>query len=60
MAGGTTAGLLEGQSFEIAFGNSFKGIGQSMAIGGAIGVGTTAGKTRTTPNAYSIMFWIKP
>lgn len=43
VAGGTTAGLLQGQDVGTAFGNSFNGIGQSMAIGGAIGVGTTAG-----------------
>jgi hypothetical protein len=43
IAGGTTANLFAGQSLDNAFANSFKGIGQSMAIGGAIGVGTTAG-----------------
>jgi RHS repeat-associated protein len=43
VAGGTTANLFAGQSLDNAFANSFKGIGKSMAIGGAIGVGTTAG-----------------
>jgi hypothetical protein len=41
VAGGTIANLFAGQNFGDAFSNSFKGIGQSMAIGGAIGVGTT-------------------
>ncbi|WP_080734831.1 RHS repeat domain-containing protein [Porphyromonas gulae] len=43
IAGGTTAGLLQGQSLDVAFPNSFNGIGQSMAIGGAIGVASTVG-----------------
>lgn len=41
VAGGTTANLIAGQNLGDAFSNSFKGIGQSMAIGGAIGVATT-------------------
>jgi len=41
IAGGTTANLFGGQSLNEAFLNSFKGIGQSMLINGAIGVGTT-------------------
>ena len=41
VAGGTTAGLLQGQSFGEAFGNSFEGIGKSMAMGLGIGVTTT-------------------
>jgi hypothetical protein len=43
IAGGTTANLFAGQSPDNAFANSFKGIEKSMAIGGAIGVVTTAG-----------------
>ncbi|MDR0404425.1 MAG: hypothetical protein LBH37_01310, partial [Oscillospiraceae bacterium] len=43
IAGGTTANLITGQNLGDAFGNSFKGIGQSMAIGIAIGVSTTIG-----------------
>ena len=43
IAGGTTAGLFQGQSLERAFGNSFNGIGQSMAFGTAIGVASTVG-----------------
>jgi hypothetical protein len=43
VAGGTTANLFAGQSLYKAFANSFKGIGKSMAIGGAIGIGATAG-----------------
>jgi RHS repeat-associated protein len=43
IAGGTTANLFAGQSLDNAFANSFKGIEKSMAIGGAIGVVTTAG-----------------
>jgi RHS repeat-associated protein len=42
VAGGTAANLIAGQNLGDAFLNSFKGIGKSMAIGGAIGVGTTA------------------
>ena len=41
VAGGTTAGLLQGQSFGEAFANSFEGIGKSMAMGLGIGVTTT-------------------
>jgi filamentous hemagglutinin len=43
IAGGTTANLFAGQSLDNAFANSFKGIGKSMAMGGAIGIGTTIG-----------------
>jgi hypothetical protein len=43
IAGGTTAGLLQGQSFNTAFENSFKGIGNSMLMGAALGVTTTVG-----------------
>jgi hypothetical protein len=43
VAGGTTAGLLQGQSFGEAFANSFDGIGKSMIVSGAIGVATTVG-----------------
>jgi hypothetical protein len=43
IAGGTTGNLFAGQSLDKAFTNSFKGIGQSMAMGGAIGIGTTIG-----------------
>jgi len=43
IAGGTTANLFAGQSLGDAFSNSFQGIGQSMAIGGAIGVASTIG-----------------
>ena len=41
MAGGTVGGLLQGKSFEEAIQDSFKGIGTSMALGGAIGVAST-------------------
>ena len=41
IAGGTTFNLLEGQNLDSAFGNSFKGIGKSMAIGAGLGVTTT-------------------
>jgi hypothetical protein len=43
VAGGTAAGLFQGQKFGEAFANSFDGIGKSMAIGGAIGVASTIG-----------------
>jgi hypothetical protein len=43
VAGGTTAGLLQGQSLDEAFANSFDGIGGSMAFGLGIGVATTVG-----------------
>ena len=43
IAGGTTAGLFQGQNLGEAFGNSFKGIGASMAIGAGIGMATTIG-----------------
>ncbi len=43
VAGGTTAGVFQGKGLDAAFADSFNGIGQSMAIGGAIGVSTTAG-----------------
>lgn len=43
IAGGTTVGLLRGQSLGEAFDNSFKGIGKSMLMGTAIGVSTTVG-----------------
>ena len=41
IAGGTTAGLFAGKSFEDAFNDSFEGLFQSMAIGGAVGVAST-------------------
>ena len=41
IAGGTTAGLLQGKSFNEAFANSFDGLGESMAFGCAIGVTST-------------------
>jgi hypothetical protein len=41
VAGGTTANLFAGQNLGDAFSNSFDGIGQSMAIGTAIGVSAT-------------------
>jgi len=40
---GTTYGILAGESFEKAFFNSFNGIGQSIAMGVAIGVSSTLG-----------------
>jgi RHS repeat-associated protein len=43
IAGGTTAGMLRGQSFDAAFKNSFDGIGKSMLIGTAVGISTTVG-----------------
>ena len=43
VAGGTTASLFLGQNFYDAFNNSFEGIGQSMAIGGVMGISTTIG-----------------
>jgi hypothetical protein len=43
IAGGTTAGLFQGQSFDVAFSNSFNGIDRSMATGAAIGMSTTIG-----------------
>ena len=43
VAAGTTAGLVDGQGIKNSFINSFDGIGQSMAIGGAIGVSSTIG-----------------
>ena len=43
IAGGTTSGLLSGQSFDVAFENSFKGLGNSMLMGAALGVATTVG-----------------
>jgi len=43
IAGGTTANLFAGQNLGEAFANSFKGLGQSMAIGGAIGMASTIG-----------------
>jgi len=43
IAGGTTAGLIQGQSFNEAFASSFNGLGQSMAFGAAIGVASTIG-----------------
>lgn len=41
VAGGTTANLFAGQNLGDAFINSFEGIGQNMAIGGALGVTST-------------------
>lgn len=38
IAGGTTAGLIEGQRLGVAFSNSLSELGQSMAFGAAIGV----------------------
>jgi hypothetical protein len=43
VAGGTTAGLFQGQNLGEAFAGSFDGIGKSMAIRGAIGVASTIG-----------------
>jgi hypothetical protein len=43
IAGGTTAGLFQGQKFDVAFENSFEGIGNSMLMGGAIGISSTVG-----------------
>lgn len=43
IAGGTTAGLIQGQSFDLAFASSLNGLGQSMAFGTAIGVASTVG-----------------
>ena len=43
VAGGTTAGVLEGQSLGTAFNNSLNGLGGSMAMGGAIGIASTIG-----------------
>jgi len=40
-AGGTTYGMLNGQSFSEASNNAFDGIGNSMVIGTAIGLGST-------------------
>lgn len=41
VAGGTTAGLLEGQGLGKSFDNSLNGLGSSMIVGGAIGVAST-------------------
>ena len=41
VAGGTVANLIGKQNFGDAFSNSFQGIWQNVAIGTAIGVGTT-------------------
>ena len=43
VAGGTTANLFQDQKFGDAFLNSFDGIWQNIAIGGAIGVASTIG-----------------
>ena len=43
IAGGTTYGLLEGNSLSTSFDNSLDGIGTNMAIGGAIGITSTIG-----------------
>ncbi|MCQ2143679.1 MAG: glycohydrolase toxin TNT-related protein, partial [Bacteroidales bacterium] len=43
ISGGTTYGILAGESFADAFINSFDGIGQSIAMGAAIGVSSTLG-----------------
>ena len=43
VAGGTTAGLLEGHSFHTSFNSSFDGLWQDVVIGGAIGVASTIG-----------------
>ena len=43
IAGGTTYGLLEGQSLGTAFSNSFEGLGSSIAVGGAVGIASTIG-----------------
>jgi RHS repeat-associated protein len=40
-AGGTTYGMLNGQSFGQASNNAFDGIGNSMVVGTAIGLGAT-------------------
>ena len=41
IAGGTTANLLAGQNLSDAFANSFDGIGQSLALGTALGMTST-------------------
>lgn len=43
IAAGTAIGVYNGKSFDQAVFDSFDGIGQSMAIGGAIGVASTIG-----------------
>ena len=43
ITGGTASGLFKGASLNNAFGNSFDGLGQSMAIGTGIGVASTVG-----------------
>ena len=52
IAGGTTAGMMYGQSFSDAFGNSFKGLGTSMLVGGAFSAASTA--------AYDLASGISP
>jgi hypothetical protein len=47
IAAGTAIGVYNGKSFDQAVFDSFDGIGQSMAIGGAIGVAST----------ISVCFW---
>jgi hypothetical protein len=41
VAAGTALGIMNGQNVSDAFSNSFKGIGTSMAVGGALGVAST-------------------
>jgi len=43
VAGGTTYGLLEGNSLSTSFSQSFEGLGKDIAIGSAISLGTTMG-----------------
>jgi guanyl-specific ribonuclease Sa len=43
VAGGTTYGLLEGNSLSTSFSQSFEGLGTDIAIGSAISLGTTIG-----------------
>lgn len=42
VAGGTVAGVLLGDSFDVAFRNSFEGIGSSLLMGGAFAAAGTA------------------
>lgn len=48
IAAGTAIGVYNGKSFDQAVFDSFDGIGQSMAIGGAIGVASTVGVCYTS------------
>ena len=48
VGGGTAANLFGGQSLAEAFGNSFQNIGTSMAIGTAVGLGSTYATLRAS------------